>query len=143
MATPKPVRTATFPLMRQLIQAHSQAGEEWIRERDISLEQGFILGYLIEHPGAIQRNIAKATRRGEANVSSMLQKLERRGLVERRIEPGDDRSKRVHVTPEGAALIEGLDTAMGGVDDTLLAPLSDTEQQTLQTLLIRVTDNLS
>jgi DNA-binding MarR family transcriptional regulator len=143
MAVPKPIRSAIFPLMRQLIQAHSQAGEEWIRERDISLEQGFILGYLLKHPGAIQRDIAKATRRGEANVSSMLQKLERRGLVERRIEPGDDRSKRVHATPEGAALIEGLDTAMGGVDDTLLAPLSATEQRALQTLLIRLTDNLS
>lgn len=142
MATSKPVRNVTFPLMRQLIKAHSQAGEEWIRERDISLEQAFILGYLTEHPGAIQRDIAKATRRGEANASSMLQKLEKRGLVTRRIVPGDDRSKRVHVTPEGAALIEGLDTAMADVDNAFLASLSHTEQQTLQKLLAHLVDNL-
>ena len=143
MASAKPVRNATFPLMRHLIKAHSQAGEEWIRERDISLEQAFILGYLIAHPGAIQRDIAKATRRGEANASSMLQKLEKRSLVDRRVIPGDDRSKRVYATPEGAALIEGLDTAMAGVDKAVLAPLSHAEQQTLQALLQRLADDLT
>jgi hypothetical protein len=40
MASPKPVRNASFLLMRHLSKAHSQAGEEWIRERDIGLERG-------------------------------------------------------------------------------------------------------
>ncbi|MEF2978055.1 MarR family winged helix-turn-helix transcriptional regulator [Subtercola sp. YIM 133946] len=138
MKHPNPARSRTFVLMRQIVQIQGRAGEQWIRERDISLEQGFILGYLLEHPGAIQRDVAAATRRGEANASSMLQKLEKRGLVERRIEPGDDRSKRVFATPEGAALIQGLDSAMAGVDDSLLAPLNETERSTLQTLLERI-----
>jgi hypothetical protein len=33
MASPKPVRNATFLLMRRLSKAHSQAGEEWILGR--------------------------------------------------------------------------------------------------------------
>ncbi|WP_129660850.1 MarR family winged helix-turn-helix transcriptional regulator [Rothia uropygialis] len=128
--------------MRQIVREHGRAGEEWIRERDISLEQGYILGYLIDHPGSIQRDVARAMHRGEANVSSMLQKLERRGLVERRMKAGNDRVKRVYATPEGAALIAGLDTAMASVDRQVLACLTVEQRSTLREILRSVVIHL-
>nr|WP_276519157.1 MarR family transcriptional regulator [Corallococcus exiguus] len=128
--------------MRSIVSAQLRAGEAWIRERDISLEQGFVLGYLKDNPGAIQRDIAKKVKRGEANVSAMLQRLEKRGLVERRLEGGDSRSKRVYATAEGVALITGLDTAMAEVDEIILAPLSKSERSVLLSLLDRVTAEL-
>src|SRR5689334_7508384 len=94
-------------LLRWIMWAQRKAGEDWIRERDLSHEQSFVLGYLVRNPGAIQRDIARVSRTSPASVSSLLQGLERRRLVERRTEPGDERSKRVHATPAGAELISG------------------------------------
>ncbi|MBF4588289.1 MarR family winged helix-turn-helix transcriptional regulator [Curtobacterium sp. VKM Ac-2887] len=142
MNAPKPHRDEAFVLMRQIIREHSRVGEDWIRARDINLEQGYILGYLVDHPGAIQRDVARAMHRGEANASSMLQKLERRGLVERRIEPGNGRSKRVFATPEGAALITGLDAAMADVDQQILAPLTGTHRAALNEILHTIAAHL-
>src|SRR3978361_1563412 len=104
--------TSTLDLVRWIGWAQMKAGEDWIRERELSHEQGFVLGYLAQNPGAIQRDIAQVSRTSAASVSSLLQGLERRGLVERRTEAGDERRKRVFATPTGAELIAGFDTAM-------------------------------
>ena len=119
-----------------------KAGEDWIRERELSHEQAFVLGYLVQNPGAIQRDIAEVTRTTAASVSSLLQGLERRGLVERRTEAGNERSKRVYATPEGAELIAGFDTAMAAVDETILAPLDEAERAALHALLTKITAQL-
>jgi len=85
-----------------------KAGEDWIRERELSHPQAFVLGYLAQHPGAIQRDIGQLTRTSPASVSSLMQGLERRGLVQRRTEDGNERSKRVYPTPDRVALIAGF-----------------------------------
>ena len=138
----EPTRDRSFELMRWILSAQMRAGEEWIRERNISLEQGFVLGYLKDNPGAIQRDIAREMRRGEANVSHLLQKLEARQLVERRWEDGDSRSKRVYATPAGASLITGLNRAMAAVDEDILAPITSSERKTLTLLLDKITTEL-
>src|ERR1700760_3417278 len=92
--------------------AHRRAAEEWARERGLTFEQGFTLGYLVDHAGAIQREIAEINRTTAASVASVLRGLERRGLVERRNDGDDVRSKRVFATPAGASLIADFDAAM-------------------------------
>ncbi len=94
-----PQRTpASLDLVRWIGWAQRKAGEDWIRERELSHEQGFALGYLAQNPGSIQRDIAELTRTSAASVSSLLQGLEKRGLVERRTQVGYVRSKRVYAT---------------------------------------------
>ena len=129
-------------LLRWIGWAQRKAADDWIRERGISFEQGFVLGYLVQEPGAIQRDIARMTRTSAASVSSMLQGLERRGLVERRTEHGDERSKRVYVTQEGADLIAGFEDAMVAADETILAPLNADERAELDRLLAKITAQL-
>ncbi|GAA2712116.1 MarR family winged helix-turn-helix transcriptional regulator [Actinoplanes palleronii] len=142
MNTPEPSLTSSLDLMRWVGWAQRKAGEDWMRERELSFEQSFVLGYLRLNPGAIQRDIAEITRTSAASVSSLLTGLERRGLVERRTENGDSRSKRIHPTPAGVELIAGFDTAMAGVSETILAPLDQAERATLQTLLEKITAEL-
>lgn len=129
-------------LMRWIGWAQRKGAEEWVRERDLSQEQSFVLGYLLRQPGAIQRDIAEVTRTSAASVSSLLQGLERRGLVERRAGAGNARTKRVYATPEGIALISGFEEAMYALDDSLLASLSDDERATLHALLRKITADL-
>lgn len=131
--------TSSLELVRWIGWAQRKAGEDWIRERELSHEQGFVLGYLVQNPGSIQRDIAQISRTSAASVSSLLQGLERRGLVERRTEPGNERSKRVFATPAGAELIAGFDSAMAAADETILAPLDQDERETLLGILKKVT----
>ena len=134
---------SNLELMRWIGWAQRKAGEEWIRARELSFEQGFVLRYLVENPGAIQRNIAQMTRTSAASVSSMLQGLERRNLVERRTESGDERSKRVYATPAAIERIAGFDAAMTtGVEETILAPLDQVERAALHALLTKITAEL-
>jgi MarR family transcriptional repressor of mepA len=134
--------TSSLELVRWIGWAQRKAGEDWIRARELSHEQAFVLGYLVQNPGAIQRDIAQISRTSAASVSSLLQGLERRELVERRTEPGNERSKRVYATPAGGELIAGFESAMAAADDTILAPLSQAERATLLTLLTKLTAEL-
>ena len=84
MDGPKSPRSRSFELMRWIVWAQRKAGEDWIRARELSFEQAFVLGCLVQSPGAIQRDIAQMTRTTASSVSSLLQGLERSGLVERR-----------------------------------------------------------
>ncbi|GAA1409102.1 MULTISPECIES: MarR family winged helix-turn-helix transcriptional regulator [Oerskovia] len=134
--------TSSLELVRWIGWAQRKVGEEWIRERDLSHEQAFVLGYLVQNPGAIQRDIATVSRTSAASVSSLLQGLERRGLIERRTQSGDERRKRVFATPAGTELIAGFDVAMAEADETILAPLTPEERATLLALLTKITAEL-
>ncbi|WP_433075842.1 MarR family winged helix-turn-helix transcriptional regulator [Dactylosporangium sp. CA-052675] len=137
-----PRLTTTLDLLRWIGWAQQKAGEEWIRERELSFSQAFALGYLVQNPGAIQRDLQQMTRTSAASVSSLLQGLQRRGLVERRTEGGDERSKRVYATPAGAELIAGFDAAMAATEETILAPLDQAERDALHALLTKITSVL-
>ncbi len=138
----EPKFTSPLALVRWIGWAQRKAGEDWIRARELSHEQSFVLGYLAQNPGAIQRDIAEITRTSAASVSSLLKGLEARELIERRSEGGDVRSKRVYATVAGTELIAGFETAMLAAEETILAPLDQAERATLQALLTKITDHL-
>src|SRR4249919_3445187 len=74
---------SSLELVRWIGWAQRKAGEDWIRARELSHEQAFALGYLVQNPGAIQRDIADMSRTSAESVSSPLQGLELRGMDER------------------------------------------------------------
>jgi len=136
------MRASSLGLVRWIGWAQRKAGEDWIRARELSHEQAFVLGYLEQNPGSIQRDIADVSRTSAASVSSLLQGLERRGLVERRTDGANERSKKVYATPAGTELIAGFDAAMAEADETILAPLDPEERATLHALLTKITADL-
>ncbi|MFC4244193.1 MarR family winged helix-turn-helix transcriptional regulator [Gryllotalpicola reticulitermitis] len=142
MPSRRPVAVSALEKLRVINWAQVRAGQEWIRSRGLTLQQAFVLNYLAEHPGAMQRDIANATRTTAANVSGVVRGLEGRGLVERRTATGDERSKRVHATSAGLALLDGRDAAMAAVDESLLAPLDPSERELFDHLLDKITAGL-
>lgn len=134
--------TSSMDLFRWIGWAQMKAGEDWIRERELSHAQAFVLGYLTKNPGLIQRDIAEITRTSAASVSSLLQGLERSALIERRADSDNERVKRVYATPAGSELVVGFDAAMAAANETILAPLDGTERETLHALLAKITAEL-
>lgn len=70
-----------------------------------------------------------------SNATFIADKLERRGLIERRAHPQDRRAKRLVLTPDGQALRERLLDLL--TTHSPLAALSPREQETLRDLLLR------
>lgn len=70
-----------------------------------------------------------------ASMTSLLDTLERRGLVERRPHPSDRRRVLIHLTDEARAIVDQMLPAVHGTSRDALAPLSEDERQQLITLL--------
>ncbi|MFF2833760.1 MarR family winged helix-turn-helix transcriptional regulator [Cellulosimicrobium cellulans] len=140
--TDQSVPASSLELVRWIGWAQRKAAEDWVRDRELSHEQAFVLGFLAQNPGAIQRDIAAVSRTSAASVTSLLKGLEQRGLVERRPDPDNARVKRVEATPAGARLIAGFQDAMTAADETILAPLDEAERAALRALLAKVVAEL-
>ena len=139
MPVQEPTFDSSLELLRWIGWAQRKAAEDWIRDRGLTHEQSFALGFLAQNPGSIQRDIAQLTRTSAASVSSLLQGLERKGLVERRPDADDVRVKRAYATPEGTELISGFDIAMADAEGSILAPLDEGERVALHALLTKIT----
>jgi DNA-binding MarR family transcriptional regulator len=73
-----------------------------------------------------------------SNVTSILDRMERDGLVERIDVPGDRRYNEVRLTDKGRTVVAGVkDAYMSGVQD-LLSDLSDKEMSGLMDMLGRI-----
>ena len=90
-------------------------------------------------PTAIAERLIVTT----ASVTSLLDTLERRGLVERRPDPTDRRRLLVLITDEGTALVDQFLPEVVALETAALAGLSETQRAQLLELLGAVDDGLS
>ncbi|MCX4661990.1 MarR family winged helix-turn-helix transcriptional regulator [Streptomyces uncialis] len=81
------------------------------------------------------RELAERMSCEPSNATFVVDKLEKRELLERRPHPTDRRAKRLVLTPQGTALRERLLELLG--EDSPLGGLTQEEQGTLQRLLER------
>jgi DNA-binding MarR family transcriptional regulator len=82
-------------------------------------------------PTALYRGLMRTS----GAMSQRLASLEREGLIERRLDPGDRRGIVVSLTTRGRKLVERLAVGHLANERRLLAPLSRKEQETLAALL--------
>ena len=57
------------------------------------------------------------------NFGQMIEVLEEKGLIERKIDPDDRRARKLYVTERGASLRRRLRPALLSAQERLLAPL--------------------
>ena len=72
------------------------------------------------------------------NFGQMIDELEVKGLVERKVDPDDRRARKLYVTERGAALRRRLSPDLLGAQERLLAPLSPDERRAMLDMLVRV-----
>lgn len=76
-----------------------------------------------------QGELARHANLDNTMTSQMLRALEQKGLIERRMRPGDDRSKFPHLTPEGQDLVAQATPVVEEVDGIFFDHLkSDTKK---------------
>ena len=79
----------------------------------------------------------KATMLSSGTMTSRLDGVERKGLVERRANPRDRRALKVHLTDRGMEVIEAAVATHVAVEEKLLAEFNRGEREQLENLLRR------
>ncbi len=96
---------------------------------------------LISHqPGLSQRALGETLGISASRLVGLLDRLEERGLVERRDQEEDRRSYALHLTAAGQAMLGEIGMQARLHDDAICASLSTAERRRLGELLRRVAD---
>lgn len=104
---------------------------------ELSLPQAHALQVLEPGRAVPMRDLAARLHCDASNITGIVDRLEARGLVERRPAPGDRRVKALVVTDKGVALRASLVERLHRVPPAL-AGISTEEQRTLLDLLRRI-----
>lgn len=75
-------------------------------------------------PGLDQRTLASSIGFDTSTLGGVIDRLERRGLIERQTSPTDRRVRLLHVTPAGDALLNEVVPLMLAAQQRILAPLA-------------------
>ncbi len=100
-----------------------------------------LLAALEEFGPASQADLGRRCGIDRSDVVAALNDLATRGLVDRSPDPTDRRRNVITLTPAGDRELHRMAGALDHVQDTLLAPLSDTERAELRRLLTAVLDH--
>ncbi|AWI03410.1 MarR family winged helix-turn-helix transcriptional regulator [Clostridium drakei] len=138
------IKTPYSQLIRSIAIKMKLSSDEKVKKLGLNSGQGRMIGYIYEHQdnGIIQKDLARAFQRTEASITSMLQGLEKKGYIERRIPKENERLKYIYVLPKGAELIEDFNKSVLEEEENIIASLTEQEKETLLALLLKVDRNL-
>ena len=101
-----------------------------------------VLKVLHQNPGLRQTQISAALGIKRANFVPMLDELQDRGLIERRVVPADKRANGLFLTATGAELLGRLDDNVAAHEERFVARIGAQGKQELLALLRQLTDPL-
>jgi DNA-binding MarR family transcriptional regulator len=133
-----PIVPAPSALARRFQQICAAAMAECLAEVDMTPLQYAAFPFLRDEPGLSQIELAARIGIDRTNVGLLVDHLEGRGFVERRIDSNDRRSLRLHLTSRGLRFHDRIRPAAIKVQQRILACLTATEREMLIALLIRV-----
>jgi DNA-binding MarR family transcriptional regulator len=109
----------------------------------LTRSQWSVLAFLLREDGVQQQRLAELMELTPITMTGLLDRLERDGWVERRPDPADRRAKRIFLTKKVLPVMKKLKALGKEVRQFAVEGLSEAEQQTLISLLLRVRTNLS
>lgn len=120
----------------EMYRAFRERGEE------LTPEQWTVLVRLWERDGRSQNDLCESTFRDKPTMSRMIAGLENRGLVHRRVDSEDARSRIVSLTKQGRGLREVLVPAARQLVHRMLEGVSEGDAKVTRRTLERIFNNL-
>jgi len=121
---------------------HKRRSAYEFMKQDLTAGQPRMLNYLFEHNGSIQREIAEACHLEPASVTSVLNSMEKSGLIERKPDSGDKRALEVWLTEKGLAKKKDVDAIFTAMADECFKGFTDEEKQMAGNFLTRIFKNM-
>ena len=117
--------------------------DERARAIGVTRPQWQMLANLGRNPGIHQGGLAELLEVEPITAARMIDRLQDAGLLERRADPADRRTWRVHLTEKGNSLLEALQPSARETLDEALEGITPAEQDHLLKLLCQIRTNLS
>lgn len=105
---------------------------------DVTPVQYAALVAIREQPDVDATRLSHLIAFDRATIGSVLERLERKGLIARRSGRADRRVKLLRVTRAGAALLVRIETAVAHAQQRMLEPLSPAERRQFLAMLTRL-----
>src|SRR6202789_1703143 len=102
--------------------------DRWARSYGLPRAQGVILARLARQPGISQIEMAAICEVEPITVGRLVDRLEARGLIERRPDATDRRIKRLHLLPAADAIIAKIEIYRAEMRDFVLDGIGDEER---------------
>ena len=139
-----PVRRAPVPLARRFLQICTTATAEVLAEDSLTPLQFGTLVYLSRvtgEPDIDQNGLAARLGIVPANTSQIVEELEKRDLLSRRINGADKRARLLRLTERGERLLARLDPVLRARQMRVLAALTVKQRELLLDLLAKVVES--
>ena len=114
-----------------------------LRGTGLNLSEASLLAFLREQGATRQTVIAQRIGMGRASAGSLIDGLERRGLLRRRTDGDDRRVWMVELTPAGVRMVEEVTAIDTALRDELRAGIGKAERRQLAETLVRLRGNLA
>lgn len=115
---------------------------ERLKETGLTIGQPKVLDYLKDHDGSNQKEIAKACFLEAGSLTSILNRMEEKGLVERRMLNGNRRSFHVFLTETGKKNQKLVEEMFLEIEKDALSGISSEEFETFMAVYQKIYENL-
>ncbi|NRP94839.1 HTH-type transcriptional repressor NicR [Marinobacterium sp. xm-g-59] len=118
-------------LIRRLSQQSNQVFQDEMKRigADVTSVQFASMQAIELHGEMEQSQIAQSIHYDKATIGGVIDRLEKRGWVERKSNPKDRRAKLVTLTKEGRNALEEITPVVKALQDQVVANLSDDERE--------------
>jgi DNA-binding MarR family transcriptional regulator len=113
------------------------------RDHGMTRAQWMILVRLDRQPGMSQNELAALIEVEPITVGRLIDRLERRGMVERRPDATDRRIWRLHLTPAAQPMLKMIAKARAELNEILTARLAQKDLQTVVDSLLQMKTNMT
>lgn len=116
---------------------------EQLKDTDLTLGQPKVLDYLKDHDGVSQREIAAGCFIEAGSLTSILNRMEEKGLIERKMLNGNRRTFHIFMTEAGKKNQKLIEEAFVQIEEIALYNISEEEQKIFMELFHRICRNLA
>jgi DNA-binding MarR family transcriptional regulator len=127
-------------LFRRMQQIAVSIFVEECGEFDLTPVQYAALVAIHSHPGIDATRLSAVIAFDRSTLGSVIERLQGKGLVERKAAREDRRVKLLYLTKAGAALLRDIIPAVDRAQARMLQPLKPTDRKTLLALLTQLVD---
>jgi DNA-binding MarR family transcriptional regulator len=141
--TPKPMPQTISYLIAQISKAHRGCAGDALAGVGLYPGQEMFLLQLWDHNGMTLSQLAEKMCVQPSTITKMLARMEKAGLVERRMDAEDSRVSRVYLTEQSQYLQNAVEQAWDNLEERTIANFSTEERILLRRLLMQVYENLN
>ena len=115
---------------------------DYLKPSDLTLGQPKVLDYLKDFDGMTQKDIAKACQIEPTSAAKVLQGMEEKGMIERRMLNGNRRSLHVFLTEKGRKLQKEVEDAFQALEREAFRGMEREEISRFMELFFTIYENL-